>query len=115
MNFHSRSLVTLKVNIGQWKYICFALSGNGHQWHVVTISFLLVPFLFTCQVITLVIGGSCARGYSSMHHHDLLLIGSSPQIIIEVVHITVLVLPDADAGLVINVKKSDLTPSQELV
>ena len=97
----------------QWKYLRFAINGRAFQYKVTPFGLSPAPRLFT-KVIDIIIVWLRLRGIR-LHAYldDVILIGSSPQEVLHALRMTIQVF--AMAGFIINVKKSDLTPSQDLV
>ena len=96
-----------------WKYLRFCLKGKCYQYKVSPFGLAPAPRLFTRVVLALV---SWLRAHGVLIHaylDDILLVGRSPEETIRALHLTVEVF--TRAGFTVNVKKSDLTPSQDLV
>ena len=97
-----------------WQYLRFSLPGEGDfQWKVLPFGHSLAPFVFTRVVFTLVAWLRCRGIRLHAYLDDLLLVGDSPQQVQQAVSMTMQVL--IHAGFVVNLTKSDLVPSQELV
>ena len=97
-----------------WKYLRFSLPDTGDfQWKVLPFGLSLAPFVFTRIVFTVVAWLRCRGIRLHAYLDDLLLVGDSPQEVHRSVLMTIQVLEHA--GFVINLTKSDLNPTQELV
>ena len=97
-----------------WRYLRFSLPGAGDfQWRVLPFGLSLAPFVFTRIVFTVVAWLRCRGIRLHAYLDDLLLVGDSPQEVQQAVLMTMQVL--MHAGFIINLKKSDLVPTQELV
>ena len=96
-----------------WKYLRFCIQGRVFQYKVTPFGLSLAPMLFT-RVVLVLIAWLRLRGIR-LHAYldDVLILGDSPQQVLHALMMTIQVF--TWAGFIINVKKSDLTPSQDLV
>ena len=97
----------------QWKYLRFSIGGKAYQYKVTPFGLSPAPRLFT-HVVRVIVVWLRLRGVR-LHAYldDIVLIGNSPQEVLHALQITIQAF--ALAGFIINVKKSDLTPTQDLV
>ena len=97
----------------QWKYLRFSLAGKAYQYRVTPFGLSPAPRLFT-RVVREIIAWLRLQGIR-VHAYldDVVLMGNSPQEVLHALKMTIQAF--ALAGFIINVKKSDLTPTQDLV
>lgn len=95
------------------KYLRFHINGKSYQYRVTPFGLSLAPRLFT-KILLVLIKWLRLRGIR-LHAYldDILILGDSPQEVQDALMITINVL--TQAGFIINVKKSDLLPTQDLV
>ena len=96
-----------------WKYLRFSLQGRCYQYRVTPFGLSAAPRLFT-RVVSTLVGWLRSRGVQ-LHAYldDILIVGWSPQETVQALRTTIQVF--TEAGFTINLKKSDLTPSQDMV
>jgi hypothetical protein len=95
------------------RFLRFLINGQHLQFVVAPFGLSLAPFLFT-RVVKVLIAYLRSRGVLLFAYlDDILVVGSSPQAAYHSLQMTLQVL--VRAGFVINIKKSDLVPSQNLV
>ena len=97
----------------QWKYLRFAIQGKVYQYRVLPFGLTTSPRVFT-KILAPVMG--FIREMSIQVHpflDDILIVAESLALLHRHVQTVMLVL--MDAGYLINVKKSHLVPSQDLV
>ena len=96
-----------------WKYLRFAIDGRLYQYKVTPFGLSLAPMLFT-RVVLAVVGWLRVNG---IHLHayldDLLILAPNPSELRHAVLMTIQAF--TWAGFTINLKKSDLHPTQDLV
>ena len=95
-----------------WKYLRFAVQGRHLQFIVTPFGLSQAPMLFT-RVVRALIMWLRMRGVR-LHAYldDILILGDSPQQVQQSLQMTIQVF--TQAGFIINVKKSDLVPTQGL-
>ena len=95
------------------KFLRFIINGVALQYTVTPFGLSPAPMLFT-KIVLVLIAWLRSRG---VHLHayldDILIIGNSPRETLDALTLTIQVF--TCAGFIVNVKKSDLTPSQDLV
>ena len=96
-----------------WKYLCFAIDGKHYFYVVTPFGLSPAPMLFT-RIVRVLVAWLRLRGVR-LHAYldDIILIANSPQEVYRSLQITIQVF--TWAGFILNVKKSDLTPTQDLV
>ena len=95
------------------KYLRFCIQGKHYQYKVTPFGLSPAPRLFTRVVLALAAWLRLRGVRIHVYLDDILLVGSSPEETSWALHLTVEVF--TKAGFTINLKKSDLTPSQDLV
>ena len=95
------------------KYLRFKINGVCYQFCVTPFGLSPAPMLFT-KVLLVLIAWLRLRGVR-LHAYldDIIILGDSPREVQEALEMTVQVF--TSAGFIINLKKSDLTPTQDLV
>lgn len=95
------------------KFLRFQINGVALQYKVTPFGLSPAPLLFT-KVVLILIAWLRSRGVQ-LHAYldDFLIVGTSPQATLDALSLTIQVL--TCAGFILNVKKSDLTPTQDLV
>ena len=95
------------------KYMRFSMNGQHLQFVVAAFGLSLAPFLFT-RIVKVLLAFLRARGVILFAYlDDILVVGSSREAVYHSLQMTLQVF--VNAGFVINVKKSDLLPTQSLV
>ena len=98
---------------GHWKYLRFFINGVAYQFKVAPFGLSSAPRLFT-KLVVIIIAWLRLRGVQLFAYlDDFLIVGSSPEAVLRSLTLTIQAL--TRAGFIINVKKSDLTPTQDLV
>ena len=101
------------INQEHWKYLRFILEGVVYEYLVAPFGLSLAPRLFM-MVVGVIIAWLRSRGVRICAYlDDILVLGNSPQEVRQ--SLTLVILTLTRAGFIINVKKSDLTPTQDLV
>ena len=96
-----------------WKYLRFHILGQHLQYKVTPFGLSPAPRLFTRLVSALVAWLRLQGVRLHAYLDDILLVGNSPEETLRALRLTMEVF--TQAGFTINLKKSDLTPSQDLV
>ena len=94
-------------------WLRFAIQGSHYQYRVLPFGLSLAPLVFT-RVVQCLVAWMRERGFR-VHAYldDLLIIAHSPAQLTR--HLEIVVHTLVSAGFTINLKKSDLLPSQDLV
>ena len=96
-----------------WKFLRFLIGDQHLQFTVTPFGLSPAPLLFT-RVVRVLICWLRMRGvHLYAYLDDILIVGSSPEAVLHSLRLTVQVF--VKAGFVINITKSDLEPSQDLV
>ena len=95
------------------KYLRFAFQGQHWQYKVTPFGLSLAPMLFTRVVFSIIAWLRVQGVRIHAYLDDLLILAESPSRCLEALTLTVQVL--VRAGFTVNLKKSDLRPSQDLV
>ena len=96
-----------------WKYLRFKINGVVYQYKVTPFGLSLAPLLFTKVLLVIVVWLRLRGVHLHAYLDDILIVGNSPQAVLDSLRLTIQVL--TCAGYILNVLKSDLTPSQDLV
>ena len=96
-----------------WKYLRFCILGQHLQYKVTPFGLSPAPRLFTRVVLALIAWLRLQGVRLHAYLDDILLVGSSPEETLRALRLTIETF--VQAGFTINLKKSDLTPSQDLV
>ena len=96
-----------------WKYLRFLFEGRAFQFKVTPFGLSLAPMLFT-RVLLVIIAWLRAQGVLvHVYLDDLLIVGATPPHVHQSLRLVLATL--TYAGFIVNLKKSDLTPVQDLV
>ena len=95
------------------RYLRFLIDGRCLQYTVTPFGLSPAPMLFTSILAVLIVWLRLRRVRLHAYLDDILIIGNSPRETLDALRLTIQVL--TWAGFILNVKKSDLTPSQDLV
>ena len=96
-----------------WKYLRFALAGKCYQYRVTPFGLATAPRLFTQVVRVLIVWLRLSGVRLHAYLDDVILFGDSPEQVYYVLRLAIAAF--THAGFLINVKKSDLVPTQDLV
>jgi hypothetical protein len=96
-----------------WQFLRFAVQGTHYQYRVTPFGLSLAPFLFTRVVFTIVAWLREQGIHLHAYLDDLLIVGQSPPHLEHAVLVTIQTL--VRAGFTINLKKSELRPTQDLL
>ena len=101
------------IHPSHYKWFRFSIQGVAYQWRVLPFGLSTAPLVFT-KVLAPVLASIRLKG---IHIHpyldDLLLRAQSPQALHWAVQQSLLTL--TQAGYIVNLKKSELQPTQDLV
>ena len=100
------------INRAHWKYLRFVLDGVCHEYMVTPFGLSSAPRLFTKVLIAIIAWLRLQGVQIHAYLDDLMVIGSSPGETLKALTLTIKTL--TQAGYMINVKKSDLVPTQDL-
>ena len=103
----------IPINRKHWKYLRFCIAGKVYQYRVTPFGLSSAPRVFT-KILLVLVAFLRSQGVQIYAYlDDLLIAGQSPQQTLWALNLTLDVL--TQGGFIINVKKSDLTPTQDLV
>ena len=97
---------------GHWKYLRFFINGVAYQFKVAPFGLSSAPRLFTKLILVIIVWLRLRGVRLFAYLDDILIVGSSPAEVHRSLTLTIQALPRA--GFIINIKKSDLTPTQDL-
>ena len=96
-----------------WKYLRFLFGGQAYQYKVTPFGLSLAPMLFTRVLLALIAWLRLQGIHIHVYLDDLLIVGRSPLHVQLALRLVIATL--THAGFIINLKKSDLRPVQDLV
>jgi len=95
------------------KYLRFLFEGQAYQYKVAPFGLSPAPMLFTRVLLAIIAWLRLQGVHIHVYLDDLLIAGQSPQQVHLAIRLVLATL--THAGYVINTKKSDLSPTQDLV
>ena len=98
---------------GHWRFLRFFFKGQDLEFTVTPFGLSPAPMLFTRLVLAIVAWLRLRGIRIHAYLDDILLLGSSPEEVVHALQVTIHAF--TSAGFIINIQKSDLTPSQDLV